>query len=52
MANDESEPGFREVSAGELEQRLRARVSAAPPGTAEQRNARWQMVRFLGMTGR
>lgn len=52
MTTPEDESGFREVSPDELERLLRQRVAEAPPGTREARDARWELMRFLALTGR
>ena len=40
------------VSEDDAERLLRARVAEPPPGSREHRAALWQLMRFLGVTGR
>jgi Flp pilus assembly protein TadD len=45
-------PEGRPLSAQEAERILRARVGQFPGGSPEHHEARWELARFLGMTGR
>ena len=47
-----SADGMTPVTAEELERHLRGRIAGCLQGSREHRDATWQLVRFLGMTGR